>query len=386
MNFSLDFNIIKFAESYFLLFLISFFIPKFKKKISNVVIWIIVLLSYIPMLTLYAFKNESRIFMFSSSIFWIFIFILKNISFRVKHFYNLKQGKMMCFGLACFLFILAIFSLFGEYNPSITFDFSNIYEIRAHYTATVSFLNGYLFNWIAKIIIPFLLAFFFVRRKWLYILPLLLMQVFLFSVTGHKIYFFIPFFCFGLIWIMERKNSFSWLILILIFIITMGIILYLIFDNILFMSWFTRRIMFIPSLLSFEYYNFFSKHQHVYLSYHWPFKIFLSRPYRLDPAGLIGEIYHNGSHANNGMMSDGYINFGFLGMVLWAIVYAVIFKIIDFLSYGKDQKVAICIISTLALSFISGSLLTNFLTKGLVLALFLLYLLPYNQKNNFKII
>jgi hypothetical protein len=275
--------------------------------------------------------------------------------------------------------------LFNNFKPSITFDFSNVYEIRSQYSEAGIPLVGYFFPWMAKIIIPFLLALFITKRKWLYLLPLLLIQIFLFSVTGLKNYFFIPFFCLGLVWLIRRKNPLFWMSLGLTFIIMIGIFFYLVANNVLFMSWFTRRVMFVPSLISFEYYEFFSENQPVYLSHHWPFRVFLSYPYRLGPADLIGKIYHRGGHANNGMMSDGYLNFGFIGMGIWAILYVVIFKTIDFLTYKKDQRIGICAVGALTLSLINSFLFISFLTNGLILVLFLLYLLPYNKDDNFKL-
>ena len=52
VKFDLNFNILKFIESYLLLFVIFILVPKYCKKLSNIMIWLLILLSYVPMLTL----------------------------------------------------------------------------------------------------------------------------------------------------------------------------------------------------------------------------------------------------------------------------------------------------------------------------------------------
>ena len=65
MRFELQFNIIKFIESFILLFIVFLFMPKTSKKLSSIMSWLFILLSYVPMLTIFAFKDESRIFTYA---------------------------------------------------------------------------------------------------------------------------------------------------------------------------------------------------------------------------------------------------------------------------------------------------------------------------------
>ena len=56
-KFELHLNSLKLVESYLLLFIIFTLMPKSSKKLSNVLVWLLILLSYIPMLTIFAFKD-----------------------------------------------------------------------------------------------------------------------------------------------------------------------------------------------------------------------------------------------------------------------------------------------------------------------------------------
>lgn len=81
-------------------------------------------------------------------------------------------------------------------------------------------------------------------------------------------------------------------------------------------------------------------------------------------------------NANNGIVADAYMNFGFAGLILWAILLAVILKLVDTFSKGKNIKVAIASIAMPVIAFTNSALLTTVLTHGVFLALILLYLLP----------
>jgi len=374
-GFKLNFNIFKLIESYILFFIIIFLIPKSKKNLSNIIIWVLVLLAYVPMLTLYALKNEARIFIYMATLFWMIIFLFKYFLNQKVKISSLKQNKTLSVIIIFIVSIITGLLLFKKFNPFITFNLRDVYGIRSQYEEIVT-LGGYIFSWMANIIIPFLIVLSVVKKKRFYLIPLFIFQILLFSISGHKSYFFLPLFALTLAWIVKRKNPLNWMCSGLILVIIIGIGFYWIQNDLLIMSLFTRRTLFISPFLSFRYYEFFSNNSFVYLSHHQIFNKFLTYPYELIPAKLIGKIYRNGSHSNNGMMSDGYMNFGFMGMMLWAIFYSIIFKIIDIFSYKKNLQIATSITAFLCLSLRSGALLTNIFTEGLLLSIFLLYLLP----------
>jgi len=153
------------------------------------------------------------------------------------------------------------------------------------------------------------------------------------------------------------------------------------------LSLFTRRLLFVPSQVNFFYYDYFSTHGYIFLSYHKIFSSFLNYPYQLSPPNLIGEVYFNNPqiHANTGLFGDAYMNFGFVGLILWGIFLVIILKLADASSKGKDIKLTVAAIAIVILNLRNGALLTNIFTHGLLLALILLYLLPKEtEKINIK--
>jgi hypothetical protein len=81
-------------------------------------------------------------------------------------------------------------------------------------------------------------------------------------------------------------------------------------------------------------------------------------------------------NCNTGVVADAFMNFGFAGLFLWALLLALLLKLFDMSTEGKDMKVAVGGIAIPAISLTNSALLTNLLTHGLLLSLLLLYLLP----------
>jgi len=161
-------------------------------------------------------------------------------------------------------------------------------------------------------------------------------------------------------------------------IVSLGMISYWLIDDIWISSLFTRRTLLVPAQLSFFYYDFFSKNQFTFLSQHRIFRIFLDYPYYLNPPHLIGEIYFNRPEmgANNGIYGDGFMNFGFIGLVLWGFFLVILLKLINSISKNKDIKITIAAVAMPVISLTNSAFLTCLLTHGLLLSLIVLYLLP----------
>lgn len=379
---NLNLNYLKLVESYLLLFVILILMPKSKVKLSNIMLWLLILLSYIPMLTLFALKDESRIFMYAATGFWLFVFLLLEF-FSLVSIPPLKeiQSTIIRYLIFFSLFLVVLLMIYKYYGISFNFNLAIVYEIRKVYKEAGIPLAGYLFNWMAYVVNPFFFVLFLTKRKWLPVILITVLQLLLFSATGHKSYFFILPFILCLMWIVTKKNPLFYFSSGLTAIIILSMLSYWLINDIWVSSLFTRRVLFVPAQLSFLYYDFFSNNSYTFLSQHRIFRIFLDYPYHLAPPHLIGEVYFNAPDmsANNGIYADAYMNFGFVGFVLWGFLLAIILKLIDSFSKNKKITVTIAIISMPSLTLVNSALLTSLLTHGLLLALFLLYLLSKKE-------
>jgi hypothetical protein len=371
----LHLNSLKLVESYLLLFVILIFMPKSPKKLSNILVWLLILISYIPMLTLFAFKDEPRIFMYGVTAFWVLVFLLlhmPSISLApLKQSGIIRYSLFVCVGLIVFLMVYKYLGL------SFSFDLTKVYGIRSQYAATGVPLAGYLFNWMAYIVNPIFFALFIRERKWLPVALIVVLQMLLFSVTGIKVYLFALPFVLALMWIITRRNPLAYMGLGLAGAVLVSTLSYWLIDDLWVSALFTRRVLMVPAQLSFSYYDFFSQNELVYLSAS-RLGFFLDYPYHLAPGHLIGEVYFGRPimNAGTGLTADAYMNFGFVGLALWSVLLAVILKLVDTCSRRVDFRVAIAAIAIPAIILVEAPLTTALLTHGLLLALLVLYLSP----------
>jgi len=147
--------------------------------------------------------------------------------------------------------------------------------------------------------------------------------------------------------------------------------------NIYLESLFIRRVFFVPALLNQFYFDFFADN-HLYLS-HSIFKSFIDYPYELNPSHLIGKEYFSSEvmSANNGFISDGFMNFGIVGIILNIIFVTMLIKFFD------DQKISskfFGIFILMIFSLLSSFFLTNLLTHGIILLILLTIFILKNTK------
>ncbi|MBA7499763.1 hypothetical protein ES704_02510 [subsurface metagenome] len=384
-KFEFHLSIIKLIESYFLLFMVFALMPKSSKKLSTIAIWLLILLSYVPMLTLFALMDESRIFIYAVTGFWIAVFILLRIP-KVS-FATLKQAKIIRLSIFFSLSVVVFLMIYKYLGLSFNLDLTKVYDIRSHYVTLKIPFAGYLFNWVAYIVGPIFFALFVVKRKWIFTVLVLALQILLFSVTGMKTFLFVLPFVLTLMWVITRKNPLAWMAIGLVGVILLGMGTYWLIDDIWISSLFTRRVLLLPARLSFFYYDFFSEHGPIFLSTTRIFRSFLDYPYDLSPPHLIGQVYFNQpeASANTGIIGDAYMNFGFMGLFLWGILLAAILKLIDSSSKGTDFRIGAAAIAMPVIFLTNSALSTCLLTHGLLLALILLYLLPKEKVTNLQL-
>ena len=76
--FIVNVNWTKVVESYLLLIIVFIFLPNADDKLSSILIFLLVLISYIPLLTIYSLKDESRMFMYAATFFWLMVFFCQS--------------------------------------------------------------------------------------------------------------------------------------------------------------------------------------------------------------------------------------------------------------------------------------------------------------------
>jgi len=384
-------NAFKIFESYFFLTLILLLLNisfKFKGRILNsqILIFLFFLISYIPFLSFYALANKSRLFFYGVTFFWILIAFL-NYIFPEFHVKRLKNSNSIYLFFTLMANLIGLFLIFRYLGFSLNFNLSIVYDVRRIYIEAKIPFAGYLFTWLSYAINPIFLSYCFVNKKWVNLMLVFFIQLILFSQTGMKSFLFVPFFVIGIAWLLnKRARIIYWIPFILSLLIVSGIFSYYIIGDVWVSSLFTNRTLFFPASLSFLYYDFFSKNSFTYLSSHHIFRSLLEYPYPLDPAYLIGFVYFGKPGmpimaANNGIIANAYMDFGFLGFFFLGFAFVLILKIINGVSKENDIRIAAGVIGFSALYLSNSSLLTCLLTHGLIVSILFMYLLPRSEKD-----
>ncbi|MBN2546596.1 MAG: oligosaccharide repeat unit polymerase [Spirochaetes bacterium] len=382
----LDINIYKLIESYMLFFVLFVFLPKSNRYVSNIFCSFFYLISYIPLLSLYALMDQSRLFIYAVSIFWSVIFL--SLRLPLMHIKPLKDSNKLFFRYFIFicLTIYSLYIIYRFFSFKLIFSFKNVYEIRKNFSKVNVPFMIYIFIWMTNVIIPFFYANSLIKKRFLLAFVLFLLQFLFFSISGHKAYFFTIIFVTAVIFIIDRKIPLFYFSIGLLFIVAAGIISRLFFNNILISSLFTRRFLFVPAQLTFYYYDFFSENSFVYLS-HSIFKTFFKYPYSLPPTHLIAQIYFNNPeiNANTGIIADSFMNFGFTGMFLCTVIVVFLFKLTDSLLINKEKKIGIAAVIMPVLIMTNAAILTTILTHGFMIALIILYLFPEKDSVEYRL-
>lgn len=390
-GFALDIDPFKFWESYIVFFLMLLYIPKRSDKVSQAVLQLFFLVAYIPVQTHYALSNRDRVWFYCFTLFWFIVITLNRSKLRLS-FRPLKEGKYITLVIMIVFSMLSVVLVYSYMGFSFNIDLSKVYEIRSNYMKTNIPLSGYMINWTARVVLPLMIiiALFGKRGKRSYLLLLIavFLQLFLFSSSGHKAHLFRIPAVIGLALLVDKKKFLTKLSLIFTTLIFSGMFLYLQFDDFWVISLFTRRTFLLPAKITFFYHEYFSENNLIYLS-HSIFKSFINYPYQMFPPHIIGKAYFPESvpglyaWANTGIVGDGYMNFGYIGVFLWAILLATILKFADAVTESRNIKIVWPILLMTFYIMVDGAPMTSLLTHGLILALLLCYFTPKLQ-NKYK--
>ncbi|MFQ5850699.1 MAG: hypothetical protein ACE5JU_08930 [Candidatus Binatia bacterium] len=390
---SWNFNVAKLVESYVLALGVQTLMPRSGKRLSHRVMWLLVVLSYVPMLTVFALADGPRMFVYGVTGFWLLVLFMSSLIPaprlpRVKQ----SQAKVIYISLYICMAIVSLFVIYEYLGFAAVFDLAKAYDIRSEFVQAGLPLKGYYFHWMANVLNPIFLVICIANKRWLLSIAIILLQLFIASSVGLRSYYFVLPFALGVVWVLTRKNSLWALGVISSVVVILELVLFVLARSILeytpllsveklFLVPVHARALFVPAQLSFYYYDFFSLSGPIPFVYHFKyfFKVFEFREYSYaaSPANLVGAEYFGKPElaAVTGIVGDAYMNVGFLGLVLWAMVLVVLLKLVDGCSKGVDLRIGIAAIAMPSLSMSSTYLIRAVVTGGLLLSVVMLFLL-----------
>ena len=250
----------------------------------------------------------------------------------------------------------------------------DVYRTRAIMGELSNPYFGYTYSIYTKIIIPLIIVFSLELKKKVWVLVGVLYLILFYLFGAHKTVYV------GLLVVLVfYRFSYAQSVKYIVKYSSVFIILFMLlalvgYDYPWILSF--RRVHFIPTLLDICYFDFFHDN-HLYWSDS-ILKSFVDYPYDVRATNLVGEVYFNrpDMSANNGLISEGYMNFGGWGVLINIVIVSSYFAFLN--SLRIPAKYFGLFVLTM-FSFLSSSVFTVLLTHG-ALALLLVSIFLLNNK------
>ncbi|NQE01024.1 hypothetical protein [Enterococcus gallinarum] len=138
--------------------------------------------------------------------------------------------------------------------------------------------------------------------------------------------------------------------------------------------------LFIPSQIQYQYFDFFSINPKLHFSENFIGPIFgITNKYGVDIPILISRIFSgridNMAYSNTGIFSDAFSNGGFFAMIIVSIIFGFLLLLIDSCSKYVPMRITIPAFSYIMFVMNDTSLFTTFLTGGFGLMILFVYIL-----------
>lgn len=377
---SMDFNFIKYIESFLLFIILIKFILNLKSKIVKELLNILIGLNFIPMTTIYSFLNEERsviyLYFFSYliiiSIYYIFFRVKNKVLFKNKEKIQ-KKIKFICILLSvltCFYLIIK----FGKPEIAKAFHYKKLYELREKNKLRGIF--KYLFYIYIYLGTPLMIVKLKRGTKHFFVIgTIVALYVYIPKkiIFAYIVIFYISYFFSEKIRI-SKVLYFCYSIFLMIGLITKKILIIGTCD----------RVFYLPAYLSFVYNNFFKNRNY---NLFWGSKLSLFFPNNNNDYGIYtyyisNVVFGSNMNANANFIASSYAEGGILVVVIVSAILGWIFSFIHraYLKGNLLEKKLIYMLSIPNILILTnGPLWTIFLTNGFLVVLIVFWIIIYSK-------
>ncbi len=384
-------NPIKLVESYALLALTASFLPLAKARPATIFLFLTYLASFLPMLTIYPFLDESRLFTYSAAGFWVLVALIARAAptprLPAVSPSLARWAAVAIYGTIAGIaaIVLVVYSGTSVFSDVVRLhgDLAGAYANRARFVQAQMPINGYYFHWLALVLNPLALGWLYVKRgPWLLLLiPLGAFQLFDGAIVGARSYFGALPFVLLILLCVRRSNPLLWITGAIAAMVAAVMAMYAVRHDTVPFDFAVSRFLLLPAQLTYFYYDFFSHHGLIpgayvvkwflHLPVAWPY------PYSAAPDFVIGATYYHRSQldAVGGILADAYMNFGYAGLVTFALLLGALVKAIDAVSEGLDERLVVAAFVMPAASVAGTFFVRVLFTAGVLWGLLVLYLI-----------
>lgn len=379
--FRLNISNLKIFESYVILILFSCLIGlPYRKyfKPSCIVIFILYLVTLVPILTLYGFQDGPRDFVYMSSLSILIIIIIVGFlpSLKLLH---LQKGAFIASCIAVFISLYVYGQLIiGGGLGRLNFNLYDVYIVRNDYLSSMGPFMGYLVPWQAYVINMLSLSYTIYFKKTVLAFLVVFFQVLIFGMTGFKSFLFAPILVIVLVFYLKNGNQkkiFFFMTISSTFILVFSNFIYFVYGDIMTPSIFARRLFYIPAKLHIIYYDFFLENPKIMLS-NSILSAFIEYPYNNKIVNLISLTFlGTDGNANVGFIGESFAHFGFIGIMLFSSILGIVLKLLDDVLKRLPIALSGTVIAIPAFALTNSGLFTVMLTHGFLVAILFLWLI-----------
>lgn len=385
LPFLLEFNLTKFISIIVLTLLITIIGGIINSNFIRLIWFTVLIMQYYSSAVLYTYcPNISFGIVLQNIILLFFIFLGDFINPKIPTINISLSNNYKYFLILAVLLFSPFIYYYWQYISieNLLFDKLKIYETRALFRQINVPLLGYLSSPLSRVIFPILMVYAIKSKKYyLFIISAVaITYLFLCSATKSVLIggILAVFFYYGNEW-KDKFKLFSILIISLL-LISFTASYFFHFKDIT--DAFVRRVFFVPPYLDNVYHQYFSSN----FTYwgHSPFGMHIHNIDYMNGKNItmfMGEdvLGFKGLNANIGIITEGYLSFGYIGVIIHAIAFSLIFIYIKSLNISPLYFGIIFAY----LFYLNSSLLSTLLiTHGLLFLLLVFTLFLQNSKES----
>jgi len=363
-----------------LVFIGGLLLPPTISRMSDLFVWLSMILLLVPAAVLASHEGaepETMLTMFGGV---ALVKLLCLLFERLHVFGSWLQGPRgdykVALGPLVAILLGVLVMLAAHVGGALSFSFENVYDIRFSFNASLTFPLNYLLPFAAGPLAGYITAAALEKRNVVVLAIVLICGVFFFGFSSHKALMFNPPFVFlGWLFIRQRHGG----VILLGFFVALSVAALLVSGSLadLLGASFANRLIFIPAQI---HYYFFREFHDIGFQY-WAesrFSLGLSKSrLPIDSVNYIGLIMAGDPTigANTGWIANGYMNAGWIGVVFYATILALMLHTLDVLGKRYSPSLVAAAFLVPVLNIINAvDLLVGLLTGGLLL-LFIAFLM-----------
>jgi hypothetical protein len=377
MGFTLDFQLIKYFESWIAYLILFLALRRLKDHVLYMTLLISFLLIITPTITLYALKNETAYSFYGMMLPYLAMLLV--ITAKKVQLYYIPYGKEIAISISLLMVGIVLYHFYITVGiKNINFSFSDVYELRASPEAIASYAGifGYLNHWTVKVFNAFLISVALLHRRYLLALVFIAVQVMFFAFSGHKAVLFSVALVIGLYIFDKLKHHAILIIYSMVGIVSLMLLYHYLVHDYMLPSILIRRAFFVPTDLNYIYFDYFSSYDYLYWSNSSVLKdYFITYPYDRPSSFVIGDYMgFPDLAANTGIFGSGYMHFGLIGIIIYMALFAIYVNLVQQFSRLPEWQVNSIVLIPILAALTSADLPTSFFTHGLIVALVIIYL------------